>query len=142
MGDDQSRDLPGDFRAKNLTPEQMTPRFFEDIGYEYTRRLADGRIIGIARMRLSMAIHISTGIVGESYRYLYNLDHTQDAINDVQNWDGTGDPPGLWVKKKGKDFDILNPRWEAQPSGIPRLAEAVIQQDEMQEAVRKTRAKK
>jgi hypothetical protein len=46
---------------------------------------------------------------GVGLRYCY--ENRENALVDIQNWDGVGDPPGDWIKVKGYGRDDLNPRF-------------------------------
>jgi len=57
----------------------------------------------------------TTGIVthltkdGYSTRYCY--EHFEDACRSLIEWNGEGDPPGPWIKRKGIGGDYLNPNF-------------------------------
>lgn len=87
------------------------PDFLTEQGYIMPRQLPDGRWIALMRMYASIGLFVDLDDIGYRDRYCYAIEQAADAIIDVQTWDGQGDPPGLWIKHKGRGFDDLNPRW-------------------------------
>lgn len=63
------------------------------------RTLPDGRIIGVHRLLFHWTMHVGIDNVGYEDRYCYN--DVIDAMTDLANWTGDGDPPGRWHKHPG-----------------------------------------
>lgn len=82
-------------------------------GYIEPRQLPDGRWIGVRRFFHTVALVVGLDETGYSYRYCYEAHRWPDAITDALEWNGEGDPPGMWIKQKGR-MDRLNPRWLAE----------------------------
>lgn len=77
-------------------------------GYVAARQLPDGRWIALMSMLYTTGLFVNIDPVGYSYRYCY--EHAGEAFADFIIWDGSNDPPGPWVKRKGLGHDLLNPR--------------------------------
>ena len=77
-------------------------------GYHPVRQLPDGTWIGLRQMMYTTGLF--TGLDHYGYRCRYCYETAGQALVDLARWDGTGDPPGLWIKAKGKGGDRLNPR--------------------------------
>lgn len=78
-------------------------------GYTHLRTLDDGRVIGL--MEFAFTTGLVVGITHEGHyqhRYCYEL-HAE-ALEALLGWDGSGDPPGPWVKNKGLGVDRSNPK--------------------------------
>jgi hypothetical protein len=86
----------------------MTEDEARELGYLMARQLPDGTWIALQRMAYTIALMVGLDPVGYESRYCY--EHLGDAFLDYATWDGSGDPPGPWVKHKGWHGDRLNPR--------------------------------
>jgi hypothetical protein len=79
-----------------------------ELGYVAARLLPDGRWLAIQPLMYTAGLMVEVGRLSYAYRYCYpNLVH---ALIAMETWDGTGDPPGPWVKQKGRGVERLNPR--------------------------------
>ena len=72
-------------------------------GYRQLRRLPSGEIAGISRLLYTTALFV--GIDGTGYRLRYCYENDLHALEALKQWDGTGDPPGPWIKAKGRGID-------------------------------------
>lgn len=54
---------------------------------------------------------IVVGIKGATYLRRYSYDSSDLALRALNSWDGTGDPPGPWLKCKGPDELRIGPGW-------------------------------
>ncbi len=84
----------------------MTDDELEELGFVAIRRMPDGTINGVQLMLFTAALTVGIDPIGYKTRYCY--ESPIDAIGDLMNWDGTGDPIGPWIKQKPEDR--LNPR--------------------------------
>ena len=80
-------------------------KFLNEHGYHHLRQLPDGRVIGI--MPMMFTIGLFYGIDGGGYtgRYCYpmgTINAVKKVMEAADNWDGTGDPSGEWIKHKGR----------------------------------------
>lgn len=87
----------------------MSADELREMGYLWPRQLADGRWIALLPMLYTTGLFVDLDEVGYAYRYCY--EHSHHAVADLQMWDGVGEPPGPWIKRKGRGGDHLNPRW-------------------------------
>lgn len=71
-------------------------------------------VIGIAPMVFTYAlcVHINPNPPEGHYEYRYCYESYCDVLYAFNNWDGKGHPPGNWIKRKGKDGDLINPNLE------------------------------
>lgn len=80
---------------------------FEAMGYQQVRVLPDGRVIGLMSFLFTVGLVVDLTSEGYHHRYCYP-DH-QSGAAAIAIWDGTGDPPGPWIKRKGPDASYSNP---------------------------------
>ena len=85
----------------------------ESLGYFALRELPDGRWIGLQQMLFTCGLFVDLNENGYDHRYCYAT--VADALAAVGTWDGAGDPPGPWIKRKGRG-ERSNP---ATFKGIP-----------------------
>lgn len=78
--------------------ETATPKFWEDLGYEFPRQLPNGQWIGVFRFIFTYGLVVGLDRLGYQKRYCYHV--YNDALVAVANWDGEGDPPGNWIVEK------------------------------------------
>jgi|ERR1041384_7816981 hypothetical protein len=89
----------------------MTPQeFFAASGYFAVRQLPDGRWIGLQRFLFTfgLCVDLNERHGGYETRFCYEIEYAEDAVDAVMKWDGTGDPPGRWLKQKG-GIERMNP---------------------------------
>ena len=85
-------------------------RIIVDEGYTHIRKLPDGTRVAIRKMLYTYGLFVGLDLMGYSHRYCYET--KEEAVADLEIWNGEGHPPGLWIKCKGALIgDILNPRW-------------------------------
>jgi len=85
----------------------MNSETLKRAGYENLRRLPNGDVIGTQRMIFTTGLFVGLWAYGYHTRFCYERE--ADAVTACQTWDGTGDPPGPWIKEK--PADRLNPQW-------------------------------
>ena len=82
--------------------------------YNPRRYLPSGELAGIYDMFMTAALVVGITDRGASYKCRYCYEHRQDAESALMEWNGEGDPPGPWIKRKGGGPDKLGPgaiRW-------------------------------
>lgn len=84
----------------------MNPLF--RAGYYCIRKLPVGTV---ALKDYLNTVDIVVGIRGNSYKRRYSYDVSHAAREALEQWDGTGDPPGKWLKCKAPDELRLGPGW-------------------------------
>lgn len=72
-------------------------------------KVMNGKIYGVLRFIYTTAIMVGVDEIGYQYRYCYP--NYADALADFATWDGNGDPPGNWIKRKGRGGDFANPNY-------------------------------
>ena len=75
--------------------------------YSHLRRLSTGEWVGVQRFLFTWGLMV--GLDERGYRTRFCYEHPQDAVWAAQHWDGSGDPPGPWVKEKGRGGERSNP---------------------------------
>lgn len=85
---------------------QLTKERAEEIGYRPARILPDGRCAGIMGMLYTCALVIGIDEEGFSTRYCYHS--RAEAELALKSWDGTGEPPGNWIKQKPEERNNPN----------------------------------
>jgi hypothetical protein len=79
-----------------------------DIGYKLVRRLPNGKFVGLSPQMFTIGLLVGLDETGYEYRYCY--DNWGEAIMAIETWDGTDDPPGNWIVRKGLGGgDYVNP---------------------------------
>jgi hypothetical protein len=76
-------------------------------GERVVRVLPDGRICGLLKMMFTTGLCVDLDEDAYAYRYCYAT--TREASVALAAWDGTGDPPGPWIKRKGLGGDVRGP---------------------------------
>jgi hypothetical protein len=89
-------------------------------GYEHLRQLPSGVWIGLRGYIYTVGLCVGLDEFGLSHRYCY--ENFDDALRDVQTWDGEGDPPGPWIKRKGLGEPETNPRFQNIPVVVVKAA--------------------
>lgn len=89
-----------------MTTEELI-RLLAEMGYKNVRVLPDGQVIGTMKMMFTCGLMIGMDESGVAARYCY--ENESDAAVAARTWDGTGDPPGPWIKYKGPPEERLGP---------------------------------
>ena len=71
----------------------------EKEGYYSIREISDKGICGLRKFVFTTGLIIGMDMVGYKGRYCYSS--AKDAQKALDEWDGTGDPGGPWIKYKG-----------------------------------------
>lgn len=87
----------------------MTVQELEDQGYTNINFIG-GKCYAILRFIFTTGLVVGIDSVGYESRYCYS-NHI-DAVKALEEWDGTGDPTGNWIKQKGLGGDRPNPNYE------------------------------
>lgn len=61
----------------------------------------------VLRMLFTWGLFYGCDEVGTRGRYCYEF--VEDALAALETWNGTGHPPGPWIKHKGRGVEELNP---------------------------------
>ncbi len=77
-------------------------------GYESPRRLASGEWAAIMRFLFTTGLIVGIEELGYRTRFCYRT--REEALEALSSWNGTGDPPGEWIKEKGNEGDRDNPK--------------------------------
>lgn len=81
--------------------------FLQEQGYLMPRRLPDGRWVAVQRFMFTWGLMVGLDECGYQTRFCYA--QSMDAVHACQYWDGTDDPPGPWIKEKGRDGERNGP---------------------------------
>lgn len=91
----------------------ITAQEIVGLGYFTPRLMPTGEWAAIGRYLFTYGLVV--GIDERSYRTRFCYRLRQDAEMALEDWDGTGDPPGKWIKEKG-EIERSNP---AMFKGVP-----------------------
>lgn len=81
---------------------------FEALGYRNIRTLPDGRVVGLHPFLFTVGLVVGLTPTGYDHRYCYP--DAESAWAAIIHWDGTGHPPGPWIKRKGRGGEFPNPQ--------------------------------
>lgn len=93
--------------------EEILITFLEEQGYENLCIVPDRGVCGTRPMIFTTGLFYNMN--EQTYEGRYCFQRSMDAEYALVNWDGVGDPPGNWIKHKGK-IEYSNPNFE--PSNI------------------------
>ena len=62
------------------------------------RQLPDGTVLGLYRFLFTWGLMV--GVKEWDYERRYCYKDLEDALSDLETWDGTKAPPGPWIKEK------------------------------------------
>lgn len=62
------------------------------------RQMPDGSVCCVQRQLFTYGL--LCGITALTYQRRYCFEHREDAEESLKKWNGTGDPPGMWIKEK------------------------------------------
>jgi hypothetical protein len=82
-------------------------QFLEEEGYISPRLLPTGEWAAICQQMYTTALVV--GLDREGYRIRFCFENPLDAVVALHDWDGSGFPPGYWLKRKGEGGDLTNP---------------------------------
>ena len=77
----------------------FTEEFYTENGYFLVREIKGRGICALCRFAFTVGLVIGINSVGYYGRYCY--DNLAEATKAIEEWDGTGDPSGDWIKYKG-----------------------------------------
>jgi hypothetical protein len=78
------------------------------LGYHSPRLLPSGEWAALYKFIFTVGLVVGLNESGYRTRFCYQC-HA-DAFSALAVWDGSGDPPGKWIKQKG-EVDRINPRF-------------------------------
>ena len=86
---------------------ELTEASILSLGYTHPRKLPTGEWAALQRYLYTTGIVIIED--EHSWRTRWCFEFAIEARKALDAWDGTGDPPGPWIKQKPEDR--LNPEW-------------------------------
>jgi hypothetical protein len=78
-----------------------------DMGYLTPREI--GGLGWCAGYPFLFTYALVVGLDEFGYRYRYCYEAVGPVMTALAEWDGVGDPPGPWIKRKGRGEDRLGP---------------------------------
>lgn len=93
------------------TQPAIDPELMEELmqnGYSIIMRVPGRGVCAVIRMVYTVGLCYGLDKTGYRGRYCYET--LQEAISALALWDGTGDPPGDWIKHKGR-VEYSNPNY-------------------------------
>lgn len=79
-------------------------------GYSNLRILPTGEVVGTMPMCFTVGLFVGLDETSYRTRFCYPREFAADAVHAAESWGGSGDPPGRWIKEKGRGGDRTNPR--------------------------------
>jgi hypothetical protein len=104
-----------------VTPDELK-LFLQSQGYASLSERG-AKLCGLQSLMFTTGLVV--GLEERGYERRYCFEHLRDAASALKQWDGSGHPPGPWIKCKGPGIDMLNPAFgEHYPSSeAPRTRE-------------------
>jgi hypothetical protein len=78
---------------------EITEQAAKQLGYFPSRLLPTGEVAGIRSFIFTWGLVVGLDLSGYRTRFCYGSFY--EAVSALMFWDGTGDPPGNWIKEKG-----------------------------------------
>jgi len=78
--------------------EQLTEDKILEFGYTNPKRLPDGKWAAIKDMMFTTGLFYNLDMAGYERRWCYETH--QEALDALNEWDGTGKPSGNWLAEK------------------------------------------
>jgi hypothetical protein len=73
--------------------------FLKENGYITAKLLATGKLAGISQFMFTYGL--VSGITEYGYEMRWCYKSYLEALFALDEWDGKGTPPGMWIKEKG-----------------------------------------
>lgn len=102
--------------GETMTIDHPMERLLRAEGYHPIRQLPSGEWAAVFDMLTTAALCV--GCDESSYRTRFCYERRADAKRALREWDGAGDPPGPWVKEKGR-VERLHPDFMGESWGWP-----------------------
>ena len=77
--------------------EEALIKFLDEEGYWFLREVPDQGICGIMQLAYTTAIFCDLDYTGYGNRYCFK--ETNDAVQELANWDGITEPTGYIAKR-------------------------------------------
>lgn len=87
-------------------------------GYSVFRRLDNGEVAGISQFIYTFGLVLGLDETGYRTRFCYP--DFASALQALLIWDGFGDPPGPWIKEKGR-IERMRPNIGGIPVNVERV---------------------
>ena len=82
-------------------------KYLKSEGYTGIKEIPGVGICGLRSFIFTTGLIIGMNEIGYFGRYCYKT--SQEASDALKSWDGSGDPPGNWIKYKGHEGERENP---------------------------------
>ena len=107
-GEARRRGAEGEDAAAGVDRAAVRPlAWVAELGYGAARIAGDAGVCAVRRLMFTGAIYV--GITKDTYLGRYCYATVGEALSALQAWDGSGDPPGNWIKFKGASSERLGP---------------------------------
>ena len=94
---------------KSLEDQKKIIEMLEANGYRHLKLLDTGELAAIMPQLFTVGLFV--GLKRYGYRTRFCFATMEDAKESLRNWTGVNDPPGNWIKEKGR-IERMNPRYE------------------------------
>jgi len=82
-------------------------KYLKSEGYTEIKEIPGVGICGLRSFIFTTGLIIGMNEIGYFGRYCYKT--SREASDALKSWDGSGDPPGNWIKYKGEGGERENP---------------------------------
>lgn len=86
--------------SKEQEKKDLVSNLLDNEKYFHIRILKTGEIAGIHKMMFTTGLFVGLDEIGYRTRFCYR--DQEEAEQAIETWDGIGDPPGMWIKEKGR----------------------------------------
>jgi hypothetical protein len=81
--------------------DQESAEWLANQGYVMLRLMPDGELAGVSKYMFTHGLDM--GVEPDFWRTRWCYNTRFEAEKALEIWDGTGDPPGLWIKQKPEE---------------------------------------
>lgn len=95
----------------------------QELGYEHIRFIEPRGFCGIIRMIYTVGL--VSGLDQSGYQHRWCYPDWASASHALSEWNGISDPPGDWIKHKGKGGDYSNPNKDGVEAALLKADDKV-----------------
>ena len=97
-----------------MNKPKYNPKLYMEAGFYFVKALDSGLEIGIIKMLFTwdLCFNINPKSMTQVYECRYMYETAGEAFEACSAWDGSGHPPGKWIKRKGGGPDLDNPNYK------------------------------
>ena len=89
--------------VNNALHDELSAWLTANAWYPSAKQLPTGEWAAVHDFYVTAGIVVGIALHDGSYRSRYCYEHRHEAEAALAQWDGTGDPPGPWIKQKPEE---------------------------------------